>query len=104
MFSVELSKVKQDVTCQPPVSTLPELAGNSEYADTNRRCKTLAERDILFIGTGVSGGEEGARYGPSIMPGGNPDAWYVFKCYQHCSGGLNGSNRAIFFSMRAKFL
>lgn len=49
--------------------------GNSEYTDTNRRCKTLAEKGILFIGTGVSGGEEGARYGPSIMPGGNPDAW-----------------------------
>ena len=53
------------------------ISGNSEYTDTNRRCKTLAEKGILFIGTGVSGGEEGARYGPSIMPGGNPDAWYV---------------------------
>ena len=43
--------------------------GNSHYPDTNRRTKELAEKGILFIGTGVSGGEEGARHGPSIMPG-----------------------------------
>ncbi len=49
--------------------------GNSHYPDSNRRTKALREKGILFIGTGVSGGEEGARKGPSIMPGGNPDAW-----------------------------
>jgi 6-phosphogluconate dehydrogenase len=49
--------------------------GNSLFTDSNRRTKELAEKGILFIGTGVSGGEEGARFGPSIMPGGNPDAW-----------------------------
>ncbi|MDQ2899588.1 MAG: decarboxylating NADP(+)-dependent phosphogluconate dehydrogenase [Acidobacteriota bacterium] len=49
--------------------------GNSHYPDTTRRTKALAEKGILFIGTGVSGGEEGARFGPSIMPGGNPEAW-----------------------------
>ncbi len=49
--------------------------GNSHYPDSNRRTKDLAEKGILFIGTGVSGGEEGARFGPSIMPGGNPEAW-----------------------------
>ena len=49
--------------------------GNSLYTDTNRRTRTLADKGILFIGTGVSGGEEGARFGPSIMPGGNPAAW-----------------------------
>jgi 6-phosphogluconate dehydrogenase len=49
--------------------------GNSHFPDTNRRTKTLNEKGILFIGTGVSGGEEGARFGPSIMPGGNPEAW-----------------------------
>lgn len=49
--------------------------GNSHYADSNRRSKELAERGLLFIGTGVSGGEEGALHGPSIMPGGNPAAW-----------------------------
>jgi 6-phosphogluconate dehydrogenase len=49
--------------------------GNSLFTDSNRRTKMLAEKGILFIGTGVSGGEEGARRGPSIMPGGNPAAW-----------------------------
>jgi 6-phosphogluconate dehydrogenase len=49
--------------------------GNSLFTDSNRRTKELAAKGILFIGTGVSGGEEGARFGPSIMPGGNPAAW-----------------------------
>src|SRR5258705_9042944 len=57
--------------------------GNSHYPDTSRRTKTLAEKGILFIGTGVSGGEEGARHGPSIMPGGNPAAWpHVKEIFQ----------------------
>jgi len=49
--------------------------GNSLYTDSDRRTKDLASKGILFIGTGVSGGEEGARFGPSIMPGGNKEAW-----------------------------
>ncbi len=49
--------------------------GNSYFADTERRLKSLEGTGILFIGTGVSGGEEGALRGPSIMPGGNPAAW-----------------------------
>ncbi len=49
--------------------------GNSLYTDSERRSKALAKQGILFVGTGVSGGEEGARHGPSIMPGGNPQAW-----------------------------
>jgi 6-phosphogluconate dehydrogenase len=49
--------------------------GNSLYTDTGRRTRALAKQGILFIGTGISGGEEGARTGPSIMPGGNPAAW-----------------------------
>jgi 6-phosphogluconate dehydrogenase len=53
--------------------------GNSHFPDSNRRSKSLAEKGILFIGTGVSGGEEGARFGPSIMPGGNPAAWPLVK-------------------------
>ena len=57
--------------------------GNSHYPDTNRRTRELAEKGILFIGTGVSGGEEGARFGPSIMPGGNPAAWpHVKEIFQ----------------------
>jgi 6-phosphogluconate dehydrogenase len=53
--------------------------GNSHYADTNRRCKELEAKGLLFIGTGVSGGEEGALLGPSIMPGGDARAWEFVK-------------------------
>ena len=53
--------------------------GNSLFTDTNRRTLALAEKGINFIGTGVSGGEEGARHGPSIMPGGNKAAWPAVK-------------------------
>jgi 6-phosphogluconate dehydrogenase len=53
--------------------------GNSHFPDSNRRTKALNEKGLLFIGTGVSGGEEGARKGPSIMPGGNPEAWPAVK-------------------------
>jgi 6-phosphogluconate dehydrogenase len=49
--------------------------GNSHFEDTARRCKELEAKGMLYIGTGVSGGEEGARHGPSIMPGGHPAAW-----------------------------
>jgi len=49
--------------------------GNSHYPDSTRRTRALEEKGLLFIGTGVSGGEEGALHGPSIMPGGNSDAW-----------------------------
>jgi 6-phosphogluconate dehydrogenase len=57
--------------------------GNSLFTDSNRRTKALAEKGILFIGTGVSGGEEGARNGPSIMPGGNSAAWpHVKEIFQ----------------------
>ena len=53
--------------------------GNSYFPDTNRRTKYLASKGILYIGTGVSGGEEGALKGPSIMPGGNEKAWEHVK-------------------------
>jgi 6-phosphogluconate dehydrogenase len=49
--------------------------GNTHFPDTTRRTRALKERGLLFIGTGVSGGEEGALRGPSIMPGGDPAAW-----------------------------
>ncbi len=49
--------------------------GNSLYEDTSRRVKYVESKGLLYIGTGVSGGEEGARNGPSIMPGGSPAAW-----------------------------
>jgi 6-phosphogluconate dehydrogenase len=57
--------------------------GNSHFPDSNRRTRDLAKAGILFIGTGVSGGEEGARHGPSIMPGGNSAAWpHVKEIFQ----------------------
>src|SRR5947208_5741945 len=49
--------------------------GNSLFEDTIRRTKYVESKGLFFIGTGVSGGEEGARHGPSIMPGGSPAAW-----------------------------
>lgn len=51
--------------------------GNSYFHDTIRRCKKCEENKLLYIGTGISGGEEGALKGPSIMPGGHKEAWYV---------------------------
>ena len=53
--------------------------GNSFFEDTRRRIKALEGTGILYIGTGVSGGEEGALHGPSIMPGGNPEAWPLVR-------------------------
>ena len=49
--------------------------GNSNYGDTIRRTHEMSEKGLLYVGTGVSGGEEGALIGPSIMPGGNREAW-----------------------------
>src|SRR3954464_6259737 len=49
--------------------------GNTHFPDTTRRARALKEKGLLFVGTGVSGGEEGALRGPSIMPGGDPEAW-----------------------------
>jgi len=53
--------------------------GNSHFPDTIRRCKHVESQGKLYIGTGVSGGEEGALRGPSIMPGGSPAAWPAVK-------------------------
>jgi 6-phosphogluconate dehydrogenase len=53
--------------------------GNSHFTDTIRRAKYLEKKGLLYIGAGVSGGEEGARSGPSIMPGGSPGAWPLVK-------------------------
>jgi 6-phosphogluconate dehydrogenase len=57
--------------------------GNSLFEDTIRRAKYVESKGLLYIGTGVSGGEEGARHGPSIMPGGSPAAWpHVKEIFQ----------------------
>ena len=65
--------------------------GNSFFPDTIRRTNELAAKGIRYIGTGVSGGEEGALKGPSIMPGGNPEAWpYVKPIFQAISAKVAG--------------
>ncbi len=65
--------------------------GNSLFTDTNRRTAYLAKKNLRFIGTGVSGGEEGARHGPSIMPGGNKEAWpYVKPIFQSIAAQVDG--------------
>ena len=53
--------------------------GNSHFPDTIRRTKYVESKGLLYIGTGVSGGEEGALLGPSMMPGGSPAAWPAVK-------------------------
>jgi 6-phosphogluconate dehydrogenase len=65
--------------------------GNSLYQDTMRRTKYLEDKGMLFVGTGVSGGEEGARHGPSIMPGGSPAAWpHVKGIFQAIAAKVEG--------------
>ena len=85
-------KIMLMVKAGPPVdSVIEELlpfleegdiiidGGNSNYHDTVRRTRHLEEKSVLFVGMGVSGGEEGARNGPSLMPGGNKEAWSEIK-------------------------
>ena len=65
--------------------------GNSHFPDSTRRTAYLREKGLRFIGTGVSGGEEGARFGPSIMPGGDPEAWPLVKdIFQAISAKVDG--------------
>ncbi|NOQ88986.1 MAG: decarboxylating NADP(+)-dependent phosphogluconate dehydrogenase [Gammaproteobacteria bacterium] len=65
--------------------------GNSHFPDSTRRTAYLKEKGLHFIGTGVSGGEEGARFGPSIMPGGDPEAWPLVKdIFQAVSAKVDG--------------
>jgi 6-phosphogluconate dehydrogenase len=53
--------------------------GNSNYIDTQRRFEKITQKGLLYVGTGVSGGEEGALLGPSLMPGGSKEAWPLIK-------------------------
>ncbi|AFN75563.1 6-phosphogluconate dehydrogenase [Melioribacter roseus P3M-2] len=67
--------------------------GNSNFQDTIRRTKYVEEKGLFFIGTGVSGGEEGALKGPSIMPGGSPKAWeYVKPIFQSIAAKVEGGS------------
>src|SRR5208282_1642576 len=66
--------------------------GNSLFEDTIRRVKYVESKGLLYIGTGVSGGEEGARHGPSIMPGGSPAAWpHVKNIFQGIAAKVDGA-------------
>ena len=68
--------------------------GNTHYADTERRTRYVEEKGLLFCGTGVSGGEEGALKGPSMMPGGSEEAWPmvqpIFSTRPPLTGGAVG--------------
>ncbi|QDT42277.1 6-phosphogluconate dehydrogenase, NADP(+)-dependent, decarboxylating [Gimesia alba] len=69
--------------------------GNTHFDDTNRRTKEVEEAGLLFIGTGVSGGEEGALKGPSIMPGGSPAGWPHVKSILQDISAKVGDNHDI---------
>jgi len=69
--------------------------GNTHFADTNRRTKRIEEAGLQFIGTGVSGGEEGALLGPSIMPGGSESAWPAVKPILQKISAKVGANKDI---------
>jgi 6-phosphogluconate dehydrogenase len=83
MFMVQAGEPVDDLI----EKTLPFLSkgdvvidgGNSYFEDTQRRVLYLDGKEIFFVGMGISGGEEGARFGPSIMPGGNEKAWVIIK-------------------------
>lgn len=65
--------------------------GNTFFLDTERRSKELEALGIIYIGTGVSGGEQGALWGPSMMPGGQPEAWELVKpIFEAISAKVNG--------------
>ena len=53
--------------------------GNSDFQDSENRAKLCQSHELLFVGSGISVGEEGARFGPSIMPGGDSKAWPAIK-------------------------
>jgi 6-phosphogluconate dehydrogenase len=69
--------------------------GNSYFVDTERRIKEVEAQGILYAGTGISGGEEGARHGPSIMPGGSTDAWPHVKPIFQAIAAKVGPNKDI---------
>lgn len=65
--------------------------GNSHFPDTTRRARYVESKGLLYIGTGVSGGEEGALKGPSMMPGGSPEAWvHVKPIFQSIAAQVEG--------------
>ncbi len=69
--------------------------GNTHFADTERRTQYVESKGLLYIGTGVSGGEEGALHGPSIMPGGSPQAWPLVEPIFKAIAAKVGPNKDI---------
>ncbi len=69
--------------------------GNTYYLDTERRTQTVESKGLSYIGTGVSGGEEGALLGPSMMPGGSPAAWPLVKPIFQAIAAKVGPNKDI---------
>jgi len=97
MIMVKAGKPVDDVIDQlKPLLSPGDIiidGGNSDYKDTNRRDAALRKDGLRFIGTGVSGGEEGALKGPSIMPGGHHDAWpFVKDIFQAISAKVGPNN------------
>lgn len=97
MIMVKAGKPVDDVIDQlKPLLSPGDIiidGGNSDYKDTNRRDAALRKEGFRFIGTGVSGGEEGALKGPSIMPGGHHDAWpFVKDIFQAISAKVGPKN------------
>ncbi len=101
-------KVMMMVKAGPPVDSLIEQlipllspgdviidGGNSFYLDTERRTQVVESKGLLYIGTGVSGGEEGALLGPSLMPGGSPPAWPLVKPIFQAIAAKVGPNKDI---------
>ena len=86
---------RQDDRAGPPHLEEGDIiidGGNSNYNDTIRRTAYVESKGLLYIGTGVSGGEEGARLGPSIMPGGSPAAWpHVKPIFQAVAAKVDGA-------------
>jgi 6-phosphogluconate dehydrogenase len=82
--------INQLITCLEPGDIIID-GGNSLFEDTNRRVKYVESKGLLYVGTGVSGGEEGARRGPSIMPGGSPAAWpHLKEIFQSIAAKVEG--------------
>ena len=83
--------IEQLLPCLEPGDVIID-GGNAHYPDTIRRCAYVEGKGLLYVGTGVSGGEEGALKGPSMMPGGSPAAWPLVKdIFQSICAHVNGA-------------
>ena len=99
MFMVKAGDpVKQTVEQLAPLMEPGDIiidGGNSYFLDTEEQIRKLQPQGILYMGTGISGGEEGARYGPSIMPGGTREAWPQVKPILQAIAAKVGPNKDI---------